>query len=200
LVAAGTPSLNCEKCGQVHPGCAAHKKNSDPIRPCRNQPKPGLRVCRYHGAGSPQSLAKSARFVARERAAKSLADVEVVPIENPIEALADATSTIAALVSHASDKVNELTSWRYSSDQNTEQLRAEVSVLLQLTEQLRKYLADWSRIGLDQMRIRIDAIKAQQWSGALERAFASAGTEPAVAQAIKDALGEELRKLGGHGG
>lgn len=66
-----------EVCGQIHLTCRAHAKDNSLDGksvgprcgdPCGAYAKPGLLICTYHGANTPQARAAGERNVARERA------------------------------------------------------------------------------------------------------------------------------------
>lgn len=139
------PKDECVVCGQPHPRCNGHKKGSDPVRPCMNQPRRLENACRVHGGNHPGQRAAGA---ARRAAAEAEADAEAVlgfsmggSIPDVLAAFEGLAAISVAMVDSLSQRVNALGRLRYSAHgPGTEQLRAEVAMLERSIERAGKML------------------------------------------------------------
>jgi hypothetical protein len=151
----GTP---CRQCGEVHERCAAHTRAG---RPCRRHHAPGIDVCRTHGAAAPAAKAKSERFLAERAAAESIADVVVLPVENPLEALAEVAAEALAFQRFAAAKVADLDTLEDASKINgLEYLRPLVALYERSIDRSAKLLADWVRLGFDERMVAMSERQA----------------------------------------
>lgn len=136
---------DCVICGQDHPRCNGHKKNSDPVRPCMVWPRDQEQACRVHGGNSPQSRAAGERA----RAAKAIQqDAEAVlgySLDGKVPDLLAAMEGLAAMqlaqVEALAARVNALSKIRFTAlGPGTEQVRAEVQLLERATDRAMKFL------------------------------------------------------------
>jgi hypothetical protein len=131
--------------------CSAHTSSG---KQCRRQAVKGATVCYVHGGAAPQVRAAAARRLAEREAAASLADVEVTPIGNPLEALAEVAEEARAFMGYAAAKVAELDRLDdVSPSTHMEYLRPMVALYERATERTAKLLADWVRLGFDERMV-----------------------------------------------
>jgi hypothetical protein len=114
----------------------------------------GGTVCANHGGKTPAVQAAATRRLAEREAAATLADVEVVPIGNPLEALAEVAEEARAFMGYAAAKVAELDRLDdVSPSTHMEYLRPMVALYERATERTAKLLADWVRLGFDERMV-----------------------------------------------
>jgi hypothetical protein len=113
----------------------------------------GGTVCANHGGKTPAVQAAATRRLAEREAAATLADVEVDPISNPLEALAEVAEEARAFQRFAAAKVAELSELAGYGAQGGEQLRAVVVLYERATDRAAKLLADWVRLGFDERMV-----------------------------------------------
>lgn len=143
--------------------CTGHVKGDDEsgMRPCRRYPIRGGTVCTSHGGRAPQVKAKALRRLAEGEARKSIADVEVRAIDNPLDALADLAAEQLAWKDHLANVVADLkASYRFQDDKGSEQLDARVRLYTDAMTEARKYLTDWVRLGFEERKAQLDDARA----------------------------------------
>ncbi len=149
---------DCDRCGQPHPRCKAHTRAGNP---CRQPPMAGQRVCRMHGGKSPQAQTAATRRLAEAVAARTIADVIVTPVDNPLDALAELAAEAVAWKSHLANIVAELRDqYRFTDDKNAENLDARVALFERAMDRCQKYLSDWVRLGYEERKARLDDARA----------------------------------------
>lgn len=153
--------VTCVTCGQVHERCSAHVRG----RPCRRSPMAGQRVCSTHGGRAPQNIAAARRRLAQAEALASLAEVEVVPIGDPVDELVELAAKAKAWMEHMANHVSELGKlYRFTDEDSfgraTEQLDARVAVLERAMDRLERFLTNLVKLGLEDRKVRLDELRA----------------------------------------
>lgn len=167
---AAVPVHVCERFGLEHrtpdggAACTSHSKRP-PHKCCTRYPSPGLSVCAAHGARSPQAKVAQRRNLANAEARASLAEVEVVPVGDPLDALAELAAEAWAWKGHLADMVGELRDqYRFvdedSMGRRTEQLDARVALFERAMDRCQKFLSDWVRLGFEDRKVRVDEVRA----------------------------------------
>lgn len=105
-VAPGTHREPCEKCGEVHPGCAGHKKATG--KPCGKDPIKGGTVCTHHGGRAPQVEKAAKRNLAKQEVVKAAARLGGSIDANPIDVLLEQVREAAANVTVLRDWIREM--------------------------------------------------------------------------------------------
>lgn len=150
--------VTCERCGQAHTKCTAHTRAGNP---CRQNPVTGMTVCRMHGGSSPQARKAANRRMARAAVERSLADVEVIPVGDPLEALADLAAEAVAWKGHLADVVAELRDqYRFTDQKGSENLDARVALFERAMDRCHKFLSDWVRLGFEERKAQLDDARA----------------------------------------
>lgn len=161
--------ITCNKCSQLHPGCAAHNKQG---KPCGRAPRTGLTVCPAHGGLAPQVIAK-----ANERRQRQILEEAVTTYGLPREidpgaALLEEVHRTAGHVAWLKEQVGNLEveqlTWGHTSDQftnsNIEQgtesrYEAAIPVLMDLYLKERKHLVEVCKTalaaGVEERKVRI---------------------------------------------
>lgn len=85
--------------------CTAKRTNGEP---CNAYAVKGLRVCRVHGAGSPQARAAAKRRLAEEKAARAVKELNARLDTSPTAALLDMVKVAAAEERYWGARVEEL--------------------------------------------------------------------------------------------
>lgn len=132
--------------------CSAHTSAGNQ---CRRQAVRGATVCYVHGGAAPQVKAAAARRLAEREAAESLADVVVLPISNPLEALAEVAEEARAFQQHVANEVAKLAELTGHSAMGGEQIRAMVALYERMLDRTAKLLADWVRLGFDERMVAL---------------------------------------------
>lgn len=157
----------CERCGQVHEKCTAHRNKAKapdgrPL-PCNSSPMRGQTVCAKHGGKTPVALRAAAMRLAQAEAAASLADVEVRPIGDPLDALAHVAAEAVALKNHFADIVAELgdtlTFTKITSEGFDQKLDARVALYERALDRCHRFLSDWVRLGFEDRKVQLDEIR-----------------------------------------
>ena len=92
---------------------------------------------------------KTAPVIAEHQARKALARLDVPPVDNPLEALGKVAGEVIAWKDVLADRVNELTSLRYSTESG-EQLRAEVVLWERALDRCERFLSAMARHNVDE--------------------------------------------------
>lgn len=141
----------CRTCGQVHERCAGHRKSDG--APCRRHHRPGLDVCRVHGGMSPRAVVVTERYLAAREAVASLADVQVIAIDDPLSELAAVAAEFRAMQRHMANEVAQLESWTGPNHLGEEVFNVRVTMLRQLMADVSRLLTDWVRLGFDERMV-----------------------------------------------
>jgi len=152
--------------GEQNPGwrwCQAKRTNGEP---CRRPALKGLNVCKAHGGGNPVAQAKGLeRYHAAKIEEKARRIVErqgITALEDPIQALEDTIAEKIALKDFLKSRVDELTSIRYESKGGAEQVRGELSFYVRMLDDVTKSLVDYTRLGLEERKVRVTELQRQQ--------------------------------------
>lgn len=119
---------------------------------CRNPPVPGATVCKFHGGYAPQVRAKAARRLAADRVRRSLADIEIREVDNPLFELRALTGEVIAWKDALASHVAALEdTYRFTSDEGAEHLDARVALYERGLDRAGRFLEMWARLGIDAM-------------------------------------------------
>lgn len=126
-------------------------------RACRKAPIRGGPVCVDHGGSAPQVRAAANRRLAELEAAKVLAEVEVTPIGDPLQALLDLAAEVFAKQQRLDAIVATLEQLRADPSRwGTEQIDARIQLLERYTDRLHRILETIARLGIDERRLAIE--------------------------------------------
>lgn len=165
-------------------------ENRRRTRPCKLWAMKGLTVCYRHGGSNPTTRAAGDRRVAEdkvEKRARKLADrFEIVPINNPLEALALHVGEEIRFKDAIGDLVNRLDheDLRYTDARGAEQLRSEIVVFERALGRVGDRLVAYAKLGIDERLAAIQEKQAEAVVRAIDAALAHAGvTGPAAFEA-----------------
>lgn len=140
--------------GHGHPVCGAKKRQGEGTcqRPAGwGTDHLGYGPCRTHGGNT-----RNHRTAAlHQQAERALADLHAPPVDNPLTELARITGQVVAWKDALAEKVNELTSIRYSTE-GGEQLRAEVALFERALDRCERFLTAMARLNIDERLARIE--------------------------------------------
>lgn len=159
VVTALVDPMPSSEAGAPHGRCHATARSG---APCRQPAVAGATVCRFHGGSAPQVRRAAARRLAEQEAAATLAEVDVAPIANPLEALAEVAEETRAFMrfaaSHVAGLADDLTD---RNDAGTEHIRAIVALYERATDRCARLLADWVRLGFDERMVTMHERQAE---------------------------------------
>lgn len=188
----------CTKCGQVHERCAGHNKTG---KPCRKYPINGGTVCMTHGGAAPQVRAAANRRLAAGEAERSLrktlADVDVHEITDPVDTFRRITSEVIALKDFFAERVADLNDeLRFTDKRGNEQLDARVALYERALNRSGKFLETWIRLGMEERLTRVQEQLARDVGNALLAAAAELGLD-AEDDRVRSTLAKHLRVIDG---
>lgn len=118
-------------------------------------------MCPAHGGRAPQVAAAARRRVIEQAAAAELARLDVTPLDDPLSELALLAAQIVAWKNMMAERVNQLTSLRYSTE-GGEQLRAEVALWERALDRCERVLTAMARLNIDDRLTEIAEVRASQ--------------------------------------
>jgi hypothetical protein len=121
----------------------------------------GGNVCTTHGGAAPQVKAAAKRRLAEDRARRRLDEVEVTPIGNPVEAFATLVAEAVALKDTLASHVASLERLEVTDRNGAENVRAVLGAYERAMDRSGRLLTDWVRLGLDELKIRVDHTEAE---------------------------------------
>lgn len=152
----------------------------------------GFGPCRTHGGNTKNH--KTAAL--RKQAERTLADLNAPPVDNPLTELARITGQVVAWKDGLADKVNDLTSLRYSTD-GGEQLRAEVALFERALDRCEKFLTAMARLNIDERLTRISEQQATLVNHAVIAALQDLGLPAEQQQEARRGVARHLRAVAG---
>ena len=182
--------------------CHAHIE-SGPRKgqPCNKSAMVGQLVCYRHGGKAPQAKRSAELRLAEDKARKMLAQLNVEPVGNALEALALVAGQCVAWKDACAAMVNKLHAdeIRYSGREGgalTEQVRAELLLWERSLDRCITALSQMARLNLDERLVTIEEGKARL----LAQAFADAltevpGLDPDHVDIVRRSFARKLRAL-----
>lgn len=175
---------------------------------CAQTAEPGTTVCRFHGGKAPQVQAKAAERVVEQQVRRSLARLDVPPVEDPFTELGKLAGQVVSWKDALAALVNRLVEdapceqcgaaggrLRYESfATGAEQLRSEVSLFERAMDRCATVLGLMAKLNIDERMARISERQAAAVIRAIDVALATAGVTGPAAQEARGAAARELRK------
>jgi hypothetical protein len=180
------------------PRCTAHAKSTG--ERCRQYPKPGSKVCHYHGGAAGQVVAAAQRRL-QVQAVEAEVDAElayqqVEGVTNPLEALSMLAGEALMLKEAMAARVNALKSLSYSAaGTGTEQLRSEVALYERALDRTARFLDLLVKSGFEEKRIALEAARAAVMIQVLDRIFDRLELSPAQRVLIGTVVPQEFRAV-----
>lgn len=199
----GDPELIGTRC--LQPGgddgyCAQHRQIPEDRR-CKGKGKPhwamqGQTVCGIHGGKAPQNLKAAERRIAEAdleaKVMKTLARLDVGPVDNPLTALSQLAGQVVAWQEALAERVNALTEIRYLGGAG-EQLRAEVALYERAMDRCNTVLGNIARLNIDERLAKVSEQQAEKIIGALDALLVHLGISGDQAVEAKKFLARKLR-------
>ena len=160
----------------------------------------GSRVCRAHGGAAGQTRASAARTLAL-RAAEAdaratLAHEGKVPIEHPVDELAELAATVKATTASLGKRVNALSELRYEDAKGAEQIRAEMVLWGQWIDRLTRQLDVLTKANFEERRTRLAEEDGRLLAAAVVAVLRAHGVNPDDEKVRQD-VRRELRLVQG---
>ena len=186
----------CDKCGEVHALCAAHRRDG---LPCTQKPLVGQRVCRMHGGRTPGALAKGRENILTARINAEVAELGWEPVTDPLSAFAEHVGEVLAFRDLCRQQLNALSTWVGFNKDEEELARAMVLVYERALDRAGKQLVDMLKIGLTAealgaARERPSRDQAEVFSRVLDHLVAGLDLSDDQRGRVPDALASALRK------
>lgn len=166
----------CGKCGLTHERCTAHNREG---LPCGRWPTTGHRVCRKHGAASPQAVKAADKRVAEAKAEKELNRLGLRK-----EGLT-ATALLQEVVERAGADLEFV-----ASKADDPKWAAAYESIIDRAARVAKAGVD---SGIAERAQALDEVVAVGILEDLRASFAEADADPEITQRVLSALGPRLR-------
>jgi hypothetical protein len=138
--------------------CSARSKQTG--APCKLSPVVGGTVCRFHGGNAGRLRAKIARVALETDVRRVLAQLDVIPVDDPLTELSRLAGQVVAFKDKCAELVNKLEDKiRYEDVKGSEQLRSEVVVWERALDRCTLVLGTMARLRIDE---RLAAISEKQ--------------------------------------
>lgn len=154
--------------------CGARKRQGEGTchRPAGwGTPHPGTGNCKLHGGCTRDQI--TADTV--NRAYAELAQLDVLPVGDPLEQLAILAGQVLAWRDSMADRINALGSLRYESAEGGEQLRAEVSLWERALDRCERVLTAMARLNIGERMAKVSEAQLELMEKALRYALDDAG-------------------------
>lgn len=172
--------------------CHAHSSRTGD--PCKLWAVRGGKVCNKHGGKAPQVKAAAQQRVVEQEITETLGRLQVVPIHDPLTALAGLAGEITAWKELAADRVallKDLASRNYAS--GSDEVRAEIQVYERALDRCVTVLATIARLNIDERLVKISQQQADLVKTALMTALADTGLDRTVQREAAGHLARHLR-------
>jgi hypothetical protein len=170
-----------------HPSCARHSTIG---LPCGRGRIIGFDVCRSHGGN--RNTLRHRRALAEREMQTTIADVEVKPLGDPIDRMADLAAQQIAWKDHLASVVANLNDrYRFTDDKGAEQLDARVELYTRAMKESQRQLDSLIKVGFEEQRLRLEERRAQlvaDFAVLLIRGLGHDPEEPAVRSQLERLL------------
>lgn len=180
--------------------CGARKKQGDGT--CTQAAgwgttHPGIGRCKLHGGATPQQKAGAARTRAEAETRAVLADLDVHPVADPLQALLELAGQTLAWQAATASLVNQLDGIRYAGQNGAEQLRAEVGLYERAMDRASSVLSAIARLNIEDRVARISERQADVITGAVVAGLTAAGLTGDQLVTAQRAAAQHLREHAG---
>lgn len=145
----------------------------------------GYGHCRKHFGNSPNGIKAAESQRVTDHARRALEGItDFASITDPVERLQLLAGRAERFMTVIGERVEQLTSIRYSTDAGGEQLRAEIGVYERAMASAGRLLTDLARLGLDERSVRVQEAQVAILAGALAQALGETDLAPEQRHAI----------------
>ena len=128
-----------------------------------------------------------------EQAARLLYQRDAAPVTDPLSALQKLAGRAMAWEDIIGEKVNELRSIRYSTDEGGEQIRGEIAVMERAMDRLGRLLVDIAKLNIEDRLAGVREKTARMLEDALAAALQKSGADLSGQAAARDEFKRRLR-------
>jgi hypothetical protein len=183
--------------------CTGHlSKNhkTDPGGRCPCRAMKGQRVCGLHGGHTPAAKVAAKKRIdeaqLEARLTRTLARLQVTPVENPLTALSQLAGQVVAWQDALADRVNALSEIRYEDAKGGEQLRAEVALYERAMDRCNTVLGTIGRLNIDERLVAINERQARVVIDVIQAVLDFLGVTGEQATEAKKLAARKLRAVG----
>lgn len=163
------------------PRCGASLGKKRPGETCRRFPRKNQKRCDLHGAGSPQAKRKAAEREAEQKIKRTIGQLEVTPIKDPLTALSELAGEIVAWKDTLALHVGELKSYGYAGEHG-EQIKAAVQLYERAMDRAVTVLDKIARLDIDSRLAAIDERRVDLLERAIDAALNALDLTPEQTQ------------------
>jgi hypothetical protein len=162
--------------------------------PCGNPAGKGTDHLGYGNCSSHAGATRTGRAAAlNEQAERLLYQRDAPPVTDPLSALQRLAGRAAAWEDIIGEKVNEMRSIRYSTEEGGEQLRSEIIVMERAMDRLGRLLVDIAKLNIEGRLATVREATAQMLEQALAAALAASGCDLDGQQRAQEAFRRNLK-------
>ena len=169
--------------------CVHPRKNGR--GPCHGAAVTGSDSCRMHLGEAAAPVIAEAKL--QEQAERLLYQRDAPPVTDPLSALQRLAGRAAAWEDIIGEKVNEMRSIRYSTEEGGEQLRAEIAVMERAMDRLGRLLVDIAKLNIEERLAGIRKQTLDMMERALDAALEASGTGLDGKQKAREAFRRNIR-------
>ena len=172
-----------------------NEETGEEPRRCRNRAIRGSTVCRMHG-GSAGAVKNKARqrveaAVAEAKIAQFLSRNEVVPVENPLEALRELAGEVVMVKDWLRDQVTNLS---YESSIQGEQISAIMQLYSNFLDKSERILVNIGKLNIDERLSHIEYAQAQLMAKVMGEAMMKLLNDPDKRDQAKVIVGQLIER------
>lgn len=155
----------------------------------------GVGPCRYHMGATPSVSAKYKAVKTEVEASRTLARLDVEPVDNPLLELAKIAAQAVAWKDQMAQKVNDLLELRFTDEKYAEQLRSEVVLWERALDRCEKVLVSMAKLDIDERLAQIDERQAETITKALLATLNELEVPAEVKREARKSIGRHLRAV-----
>lgn len=157
---------------------------------------PGIGRCRLHGGNTGGQKIQAAKIRADRELRSVLAELDVEPVDDPLQALLNLGGQVLAWQEAAATLVNRLNDRiRYEGAAGAEQLRAEVALYERAMDRAAHVLGLIAKLNIEERMVAVSERQADRVISAIDAALAHAGVTGPAAAGAKQVAARHLRAV-----
>lgn len=199
----GAQIYRCSECGtavapsRVRKGetCPRHEGAEVVDGYCEKRIAPGRLRCSKHGAGAPQVRSADGERRLEADVEQLLADREIQPVTNPLEALQRLLGEVVAVKDAFADRVDELRHLTTVDQLGREDVRALLSAYERALDRAGKLLVDASRLNIDERLVAVNQRISEDQGHMLGRIIKAITEHDAVPSDLRHWLNKSIATI-----